>query len=136
MILAVAVGWGLSLRWRYYGGFGAMFAAIDQAKPGFLELPAKGMSPSWFVSTVLLNALGFYTWPHAFASVYTAKHEGVFRKNAVVMPLYQLVLLFVFFTGFAAILQVPGLAGPQADLSLLRISKLGFPPVVVGVIGA
>jgi len=136
MILAVAVGLGLYLPWRYYGGFGAMFAAIDQAKPGFLALPAKGMSPSWFVSTVLLNALGFYTWPHAFASVYTAKSEEVFRKNAVVMPLYQLVLLFVFFTGFAAILQVPGLAGSQADLSLLKISKLSFPPVVVGVIGA
>jgi SSS family solute:Na+ symporter len=94
------------------------------------------MSPSWFVSTVLLSALGFYMWPHAFASAYTARSEAVFRKNAVVMPLYQLVLLFVFFTGFAAILMVPGLTGTQADLSLLRISKLSFPPLVVGLIGA
>jgi hypothetical protein len=94
------------------------------------------MSVSWFVSTVLLTALGFYMWPHAFASTYTAKSEQVFRKNAAVMPLYQLVLLFVFFTGFAAILQVPGLTGAQADLSLLKVSKLAFPPVVVGLIGA
>ncbi|TMQ73076.1 MAG: sodium:solute symporter family protein [Candidatus Eisenbacteria bacterium] len=136
MILVVAVGLGLYLPWHYYGGFGPMFAAIDHAKPGFLTLPAKGMSVSWFVSTVLLNALGFYMWPHGFASAYTARSEDVFRKNAVVMPLYQLVLLFVFFTGFAAILQVPGLAGAQGDLSLLRISKLAFPPPVVGLIGA
>jgi SSS family solute:Na+ symporter len=135
MILGVAVGLGIYLPWHYYGGYAPMFEAIERAKPGFLALPAKGMSPSWFVSTVLLSALGFYMWPHAFASVYTAKSEGVFRKNAVVMPLYQLVLLFVFFTGFAAILQVPGLAGSQADLSLLRISKLAFPPLMVGVIG-
>lgn len=136
MILAVALGLGIYLPLHYYGGFGQMFEAIERAKPGFLTLPAKGMSASWFVSTVLLNALGFYMWPHAFASVYTAKSDSAFRKNAVVMPLYQLVLLFVFFTGFAAILQVPGLTGAQADLSLLRISKLAFPPLVVGLIGA
>ncbi|MEQ1834210.1 MAG: sodium:solute symporter [Candidatus Eisenbacteria bacterium] len=136
MILAVAVGLGLYLPLHYYGGFGAMFTAIEQARPGFLSLPAKGMSASWFVSTVLLNALGFYMWPHAFASVYTAKSDSAFRKNAVIMPLYQLVLLFVFFVGFAAILQVPGLTGAQADLSLLRISKQTFSPLLVGFIGA
>jgi SSS family solute:Na+ symporter len=52
------------------------------------------------------------------------------------MPLYQLVLLFVFFTGFAAVLQVPGLAGADADLSLLRLSKQAFSPWTVGLIGA
>jgi SSS family solute:Na+ symporter len=136
MILAVAVALGLYLPWRFYGGIAPMFDAIEKAKPGFLALPAKGMSVSWFVSTVLLTSLGFYMWPHAFSSAYTAKSEHVFRKNAAVMPLYQLVLLFVFFTGFAAILQVPGLTGAQADLSLLKVSKLAFPPLVVGWIGA
>src|SRR5262245_19988846 len=136
MILVVAVALGLYLPWRFYGGLGPMFDAIERAKPGFLALPAKGMSPSWFVSTVLLTSLGFYMWPHAFSSAYTAKSEHVFRKNAAVMPLYQLVLLFVFFTGFAAILKVPGLTGAQADLSLLKVTKLAFSPVVVGWIGA
>jgi len=136
MILGVAVALGIYLPWHYYGGLGPMFEAIEKAKPGFLTLPAKGMSVSWFVSTVLLTSLGFYMWPHAFSSTYTAKSEQVFRKNAAVMPLYQLVLLFVFFTGFAAILQVPGLTGAQADLSLLKVSKLAFGPVMVGLIGA
>jgi SSS family solute:Na+ symporter len=136
MILGVAVGLGIYLPWRYYGGYGHMFEAIERAKPGFLTLPDHGLSATWLVSTVLLSALGFYMWPHTFASSYTAQSEGVFRKNAAVMPLYQLVLLFVFFTGFAAILQIPGLVGADADLSLLRISKLAFPPMLVGVIGA
>jgi SSS family solute:Na+ symporter len=130
------VGLGIYLPWHYYGGYAPMFEAIERAKPGFLALPATGMSPSWFVSTVLLSALGFYMWPHAFASTYTAKSESVFRKNAVVMPLYQLVLLFVFFTGFAALVRIPGLKGSDADLSLLRISRLEFAPGIVGVIGA
>jgi len=136
MILAVAVGLGIYLPIHYYGGLQPMFEAIEHAKPGFLTLPAKGMSPVWFVSTVILNAVGFYMWPHTFASSYTARSEDVFRKNAAVMPLYQLVLLFVFFTGFAAILQVPGLKGADADLSLLRLAKQTFPPALVGLIGA
>ncbi len=94
---------GTALRW-----IGPMFTAIEQAKPGFLTLPATGMSLSWFVSTVVLSSLGFYMWPHTFGSIYTARSEAVFRKNAVVFPLYQLVILCVFFAGFAALLIVPG----------------------------
>lgn len=136
MILAVAVALGIYLPIHHYGSLGAMFTAIEKAQPGFLSLPEKGMSASWFVSTVLLSSLGFYMWPHGFASVYTARSEDTFRRNAVVLPLYQLVMLFVFFVGFAAILKVPGLKGSDADLSLLKLSKATFGPWTVGVIGA
>lgn len=136
LILVVVVFLGIYLPIHYYGGLQPMFDAIEAAKPGFLMLPESGQSVSWFVSTVLLTALGFYMWPHTFGSIYAASNERVFRKNAVVLPLYQLILLFVFFVGFAAILQVPGLEGPDADLSLLRLSKQTFDPWVVGLIGA
>ncbi|HET7226786.1 MAG TPA: sodium:solute symporter family protein [Candidatus Eisenbacteria bacterium] len=136
MILGVAVALGVYLPIHHYGGFGAMFAAIERAHPGFFALPARGMSPAWFVSTVLLSALGFYMWPHGFAAGYTARSEDVFRRNAAIMPLYQLVLLFVLFVGFAAILTVPGLKGADADLSLLRLSRATFAPPLVGLIGA
>ena len=99
-------------------------------------MPAKGESVAWFHSTVLLTALGFYMWPHTFGSMFTAKDERVFRRNAMVMPLYQLILLFVFFVGFAAVLKVPGLKGGEIDLSLLRLSVQTFDPWFVGVIGA
>ena len=136
MILAVVLFLGIYLPIHYYGGYGAMFTAIDAAKPGFLALPAKGESVAWFDSTVLLTALGFYMWPHSFGSLFTAKEERVFRRNAAMLPLYQLILLFVFFVGFAAILKVPGLKGPEIDLSLLRLSVQTFDPWFVGVIGA
>jgi solute:Na+ symporter, SSS family len=84
---------------------------------------------------VLLSALGFYMWPHAFGAVFTARDASVFRKNAVVLPLYQLILLFVFFVGFAAVLKVPGLKGADVDLALFRISIQTFDPWLVGVIG-
>jgi SSS family solute:Na+ symporter len=136
MILAIVVFLGLYLPIHYYGGLTDMFQAIDTAKPGFLELPPKGESAWWFASTVLLTALGFFMWPHSFASVFTAREARVFRRNAIVLPLYQLIMLFVFFVGFAAILQVPGLQGPEIDLALIRISINTFSPWMVGVIGA
>ncbi|MCK9906668.1 hypothetical protein MXD63_42585, partial [Frankia sp. Cpl3] len=50
--------------------------------------------------------------------------------------LYTLMLLFVFFVGYTAILQVPGLKGADGDLSLLRLSIKTFDPWIVGFIGA
>jgi solute:Na+ symporter, SSS family len=136
MILGVVVGLGIYLPLHYYGGYGAMFTAIQSANPTFLTLPSAGMSPAWFISTVMLTALGFYMWPHSFASAYTATNENVFRKNAVFLPLYQLIILFVFFVGFAAIRVVPGLQGADGDLSLLRISRQTFGAPTLGLIGA
>ncbi|MDR3423056.1 MAG: sodium:solute symporter family protein [Xanthobacteraceae bacterium] len=136
MILVVVVFLGIYFPLHYYGSLGAMFAAIEAAKPGFTVLPAHGESVWWFSSTVVLTALGFYMWPHSFASIYTARDSRVIRKNAVFLPLYQLILLFVFFAGFAAILQVPGLNGADVDLALFKLSVKTFDPWIVGVIGA
>ncbi|GLU30528.1 sodium:solute symporter [Trinickia caryophylli] len=136
MILGVVVFLGIYLPIHFYGGLGAMFTAIDEAKPGFLTFPAKGSSVTWFQSTVLLTALGFFMWPHTFGSVFTARDERIFRRNAAVLPIYQLILLFVFFVGFAATLKVPGLKGSDIDLSLFRLSLQAFDPWFVGVIGA
>jgi solute:Na+ symporter, SSS family len=121
---------------HYYGGLGAMFTAIEAAKPGFLALPERGESVWWFSSTVLLTALGFYMWPHTFSSIYTARNARIIRQNAIVLPLYQLIQLFVFLVGFAAILQVTDLKGPDVDLALFKLSVKTFDPWLVGVIGA
>jgi SSS family solute:Na+ symporter len=136
LIILVAVFLGLYLPLHYQGGITAMFTALDHAKPGFLAFAATGKSLSWFVSTVLLTALGFFMWPQSFAACYTARHADVFRKNAIVLPLYQLVLLFIFFVGFSAALVVPGLHGSSSNMALLKVSVAAFPPVIVGIIGA
>jgi SSS family solute:Na+ symporter len=136
LIILVAVFLGIYLPFHYQGGITAMFTALDHAKPGFLAFAPTGKSLSWFVSTVLLTALGFFMWPQSFAAAYTARHADVFRKNAIVLPLYQLVLLFIFFVGFSAALVVPGLKGAASNMALLKVSVAAFPPVVVGIIGA
>lgn len=136
MILLVVVGLGVYLPWSLHGGVAEMFARIDAADPAFLTLPERGLSASWFASTVVLTALGFYLWPHTFASAFASRSADALRRNATFMPLYQLVLLFVFFTGFAALLAVPGLEGADVDLALLRVVKESLPPWVVGTVGA
>ncbi|CAG4888796.1 sodium:solute symporter family protein [Paraburkholderia saeva] len=136
LILAIVLFLGIYLPIHHYGGLSEMFHTIDAARPGFLTFPAKGSSVTWFQSTVLLTALGFFMWPHTFGSIYTARDERIFRRNAMVLPLYQLILLFVFFVGFAAVLKVPGLKGGDIDLSLFRLSIQTFDPWFVGVIGA
>jgi len=136
MIFIVVVFLGFYLPFHYYGGIQPMFEAVEAAQPGYLIFPEEGMSVSWYISTVLLTVFGFYMWPHTFLSVFSAKNENVFRKNAIVLPLYTLMLLFVFFVGFTAILQVPGLKGADGDLSLLRLSIQTFDPWVIGLIGA
>ncbi|MDH6576189.1 sodium:solute symporter [Kitasatospora sp. MAP5-34] len=135
LILGVVVFLGIYLPVHYSGGIGQMFHQIDATDPGFLTLRHRGYSPAWFASTVLLSALGFYMWPHSFSATYSAKNPRVFRRNAVFLPLYQLILLFVFFAGFAAIIAVPGLKGADGDLSLLRITVKSFDPWFVGVVG-
>jgi hypothetical protein len=71
-----------------------MFRAVDHAKPGFAALSDSELTPVWFSSTVLLTALGFYMWPHTFGSALSARNENVLRRNAVYLPIYQLLLAF------------------------------------------
>jgi SSS family solute:Na+ symporter len=135
-IVIIAVFLGLYLPFHYQGGIPQMFAAVEQAKPGWLAFPSHGESLAWFVSTVLLTALGFFMWPHSFGASYTARSASVFRKNAIFLPLYQLVLLFIFFVGFSALLVVPGLKGAATNMALLKIVVAAFPPWFVGIVGA
>lgn len=126
---------GFYLPYHYYGGIGPMFEKIADARPGFIALPDTGETIMWYCSTVALSATGLYLWPHTFCSVYTSRSQNAIRRNAALMPLYSLVMLFAMLAGFAAILQVPDLKGAEIDLALLKISVITFDPWFVGVIG-
>ncbi|MCW9132062.1 sodium:solute symporter [Bacillus paramycoides] len=135
LILGIVVFLGIYFPIHYYGGLQPMYEAIEKVKPNFTILPEQGMSISWYISTVILSCIGFYMWPHGFSPIFAASSEKALRKNAVLMPMYQLILLFAFFVGFAAILRMPGLKGSDIDSILLQLSKQAFDPWFVGVIG-
>jgi solute:Na+ symporter, SSS family len=130
---ALVIGIGIPL--IHFGGIGPMFSALAHFRPAHLTMPGAttNLGHAWFISTVLLTSLGFYMWPHAFAATFTAKSADTLRRNAVVMPLYTLTLVFIFFAGFAAVLIVPGLA--NGDLAMLTVVRRSFPPWFLGVVG-
>ncbi|MED4203891.1 sodium:solute symporter [Neobacillus mesonae] len=136
LMLVVILFLGTYLPFHYFGGIQPMFETLEKAKPGFLLMPDKGLSISWYVSICLTIALGQYMWPHCFGASLSSKNETALRKNTAVLPLYQIVLVFILFIGFTAVLQVPNLEGAASDLALFQISKQTLPPWFIGVIGS
>jgi SSS family solute:Na+ symporter len=134
MIIAIAVI-GVGLPAMYFGGVGKMFAALMRQHPTHLTFPGgtTTMGVGWAVSTILLTGLGFYCWPHTFASAFSAKDDRTLRRNAVIMPLYQLPVLLVFFVGFTALLVIPGLKNP--DTALLALVTKSYPGWFAGFVG-
>jgi SSS family solute:Na+ symporter len=86
------------------------------------------------MSTIALQGMGFYCWPHLFASAFSAKDERTIRRNAVIMPLYQVPIVLVFFVGFTALLVIPGLSKP--DTALLTLVTRSYPAWFAGFVGA
>ncbi|HEY1800481.1 MAG TPA: sodium:solute symporter family protein [Terriglobales bacterium] len=134
MILAVAAI-GLWAPHIYFGGIGRMFAALARTKPDHLTMPGatKNLGHAWFISSVLLSSLGAAVWPHSFGANFTAKSADTVRRNAVILPLYTISLVFIFIAGFTAFLVVPGLG--DVDLSMLTIVRKAFPAWMLGLIG-
>ena len=135
LMVFAALSVGIGIPYVHYGGIAPMFSALAQARPAHLTMPGAtaNLGHTWYISTVLLTALGFCMWPHGFGATFTAKSGDTLRRNAVVMPLYTITLAFIFFVGFTAVLVVPGL--PDGDLALLTIVRQSFPAWLLGVVG-
>ncbi|MFF2753080.1 sodium:solute symporter [Psychrobacillus sp. NPDC058041] len=134
LILFVIVFLGIYLPVHYHGSLGGLFQAVNELKPHALALPEKGLSVSWFISTVAISAFAYFMWPHNAPTIYASKNAKAFRLNAVLLPIYALMVLFVYFVGFTAVVELPGLK--SGDLALLEISMKTFDPWFVGIIGA
>jgi len=135
MIAAVGVV-GIGVPLIYFGSFGKMFEAIIIKMPQHLVFP--GSSPNmgvvWVMSTALLTGLGFYMWPHVFGSAFSAKSDKIIKRNAIIMPFYQIPILLVFMVGFTAFLILPGLK--NGDLAFLDLVNKTYPPWFMGFVGA
>lgn len=135
LLLFAAIFVGIAIPYHYFGGIGPMFSALVRANPGHLVMPGatKNLGHAWYVSTVLLTALGFFMWPQYVGASFTAKSGDTLRRNAVIMPLYSITMPLMFFVGLSATLVIPGLT--SGDLSLLAIVRKTFPAWFLGVIG-
>jgi SSS family solute:Na+ symporter len=138
LVLAAVVFAGVIIPVHFFGSPARMIDQVLRVLPQHLTLVA-GSAPHgtvWYVSTVFLTAVGFFMAPHGFSAIYSARSEVTLRRNAALLPFYQVVMLLVFFAGLAALLIVPGLTGTAVDQSFLRVVQRYYPPWVMGFVAA
>lgn len=129
---------GIAIPVHFFGSPAKMIDQVLRVHPSMLVL-APGSAPHgtvWYVSTVLLTSLGFFMGPSAMNATYSARSADALRRNAMLLPVYQLVMLLVFFAGLAALLVVPGLTGTAVDRSFMLVVQRYYPPWILGAVAA
>jgi len=127
---------GIGIPHIYFGGIGKMFRTLIEQKPDYLVFPGatSNMGVLWIMSTLLLTGLGFYMWPHVFGSAFSAKSAKIIKRNAIIMPFYQIPILLIFMVGFTALLTIPGLK--DGDMAFMALVNKTYPLWFVGFVGA
>ncbi len=138
LILIAVIFAGILIPIRFFGSVPAMFDHLIAKHPQMMTLPTTFTNHSviWFVSTVLLTGIGFFTGPQSMNAIFSAKSGDALRRNTIWMPVYQLILLLVFFAGFAALLVVPGMKPGAADQSFVLVVQRFYPSWVMGFVAA
>ncbi|HEY8296946.1 MAG TPA: sodium:solute symporter family protein [Candidatus Baltobacteraceae bacterium] len=133
-VLGAVIFAGIFLPIHFFGSPAAMFDKVLAAQPHWFTLApgASNQGVVWYISTVLLTSIGFYMGPHTINAVFSAKDGDALRRNAIFLPLYQLVLLLVFFAGFSALVLVPGLK--NVDQSFMIVVQRYYPAWVLGLV--
>ncbi|MFF3017505.1 sodium:solute symporter [Streptomyces sp. NPDC057939] len=129
---------------HYFGGYGELFDRLVAEKPQWLTLPGNGgaagdgggeLGVGWFVSTSVLNALTVVIFPTTVAGYLGARSADALRRNAVLLPAYNVLLFVPMLLGMAALFVVPGLSGAGSNLALFELVVDSLPAWAVGVIG-
>ncbi|HKB90475.1 MAG TPA: hypothetical protein VKC60_08160 [Opitutaceae bacterium] len=134
LVLGAILFVGIVIPIHFFGSPVNLFTKLREAHPDWLTLRSNLLPNGtvWFVSTVLVNAVGFVCWPHCVAAIYSAKGEASIRRNAMLLPFYLLILVLVFLAGFSALVLVLGLKGDDVDQSFLRVVQTHYPAWVLG----
>ncbi len=138
LVIGALVFVGIAIPMQFFGSPATIFDQMLRAHPAALVLGSATASKGtiWYVSTVLLTGIGFFMGPHSIAATYSAKDDSVLRRNAMFLPVYQLIMLLVYFAGFSALLVAPGLTGTAVDQSFLVVVQRFYPPWVLGFVCA
>ncbi|WP_263249248.1 sodium:solute symporter family protein [Saccharopolyspora rosea] len=121
---------------HYFGGFGSMLDRIVAERPQWLVLPGQGkksLGMLWFATTGLLNGVVYTIFPTTVAGYLGARNPQVLRRNAVIMPFYQVLLFVPILLGLAALFVVPGLG--DSNLAMFRLVVDSMPAWLVGLVG-
>ncbi|MFH8792377.1 sodium:solute symporter [Streptomyces sp. NPDC017941] len=123
---------------HYFDGYGDFLDRVVREKGEWLTLPGSGDSPygqAWFATTTVLNALTVVIFPTTVAGYLGARDADALRRNAVLLPAYNVLLFVPMLLGIAALFVVPGLTGAGSNLALFKLVVDSLPAWVVGFVG-
>lgn len=122
---------------HYFGSYGELFRRIEEQHRAWLTLPGPAhaaLGIGWFISTVVLNSVVLTVYPTQVAGYLSARSAQALRRNAMILPFYQVLLFVPVVLGMAALFVVPGLK--DSNLALFEMIKTAVPAWLLGVIGA
>jgi solute:Na+ symporter, SSS family len=117
----------------HLGGYQAIFAASQQyfapiPRPVGLTLHPTQIAP--FATTAFGSALAFLAYPHVVTGFLSASSPETIRKNAVLLPIYSILLAFVALLGFMAI--AAGVRVSDPNLAVPALFRKMFPSWFMG----
>ena len=114
---------------------GGLSTAISKVDPGLL-MQATHIKPLELL-TYLCIPLCVGMFPHIFSHFLTAKDVGTFRYAIILYPLcIAIVWIPSVLLGILGNVDIPGLAGSQANNVLIQMIHLHAPGVLAGFLGA
>jgi SSS family solute:Na+ symporter len=115
------------------GGFGEIFHAAQEtfkAKGPAAGLTLKEAQMLPFATLALGSALAAFMYPHTMTGILSSSSAGTIRKNAILLPMYTVLLGLVALLGFMAIAAGIKLEKPTGVVPALFIKM--FPSWFVG----
>lgn len=123
---------------HYFDGYGPFLDRLVTEKSEWLTFPGhgdSGLGQAWFITTSFLNSLTVVIFPTTVAGYLGASSADVLRRNAMLLPAYNVLLFVPMLLGMAALFVVPGLVGAESNLALFQLVVDSLPAWAVGVVG-
>ncbi|MFC5722818.1 sodium:solute symporter [Streptomyces gamaensis] len=123
---------------HYFDGYGPFLDRLVAEKPQWLTFTGhggSGLNGTWFATTSFLNSLTVVIFPTTVAGYLGARSADALRRNAVLLPFYNVLLFVPMLLGMAALFVVPSLTGAGSNLALFKLVVDSLPAWAVGLVG-
>lgn len=86
------------------GGYGAVFAAVDEKQLLLPPSTPDNLGPSFAYATLALGSLlALFLYPHSVTGLLSSSSRHVIRRNAIVLPAYSVALALIALLGYMAL---------------------------------
>ncbi len=116
-----------------FGGYGAIFQAADaafKAKGGSAALLLAPSQMLLYPTLALGSTLALFMYPHSLTGIFAASSGETIKRNAMLLPLYSLLLGLLALMGYMAI--AAGIKVQNTSEAVPALISYAFPPWFAG----